>query len=175
MAYIVAFLGNPGKRYSMSRHNFGWMVCDRFLYGTGTTWTEKFNGTYTAIGTGDEKVYLIKPGTFMNECGRSIAAIVRFFDISPADLVVVHDDLELPYGRIEEKTGGGTAGHNGLRSIKTHLGTVEFRRLRLGIGRPERIPVSSYVLSRFSPDEEAMLPALCDRASGMLGDMLNRR
>ena len=159
----------------MTRHNFGWMVCDHVTAGLKATWTGKFHGLYTDIGAGSGKAFVLKPATFMNECGRSVAALINFYKISPSHILVVHDELELPFGRIELKAGGGTAGHNGLRSIKKHIGTDAFHRLRLGIGRPQRMQVSSYVLSRFSEDEEARLPDICEQAGQILIDVLSKK
>lgn len=172
MISALVFLGNPGRRYAMTRHNFGLLVCDAFTAGFDTVWSEKFKGMYTEIRCGGRKVVILKPLTWMNECGRSVQPFLNFFKLSPEELLVCHDDLEQPFGSIEVKKGGGTAGHKGLRSIQQQIGTADFNRLRLGIGRPERMPASSYVLSRFSDMEEAMLPDLTRRAGEMIGELL---
>lgn len=109
----------------------------------------------------------------MNRSGISVSAALGFYKIKPLDLLIIHDDLELPFGQFAWRTGGGLAGHNGLKSVRDSIGTAEFRRLRLGIGRPDRGSVQSWVLGRFSPDEEAVLPLILDRAVDQLTGELN--
>lgn len=164
MISAIVFLGNPGRRYADTRHNYGWMVCRRFTEDMDVGWTEKFHGLFAETRLGGRKLLLLKPQTYMNNCGQSVQAMTRFYHLPPEDLMVVHDDLELPFGAVEVKRGGGMAGHNGLKSLRRRLGSDSFIRLRLGIGRPGNMPVSSYVLSRFSKEEEAELPDLTAKA-----------
>ena len=149
---LVAGLGNPGREYERTRHNAGWMVVDELARRTDSSFRSKFNGRLSEARLGDERLALLKPETYMNESGRSIAAALRFFKVPPEDLLVVHDDVDLEPGRLQARLGGGLAGHNGLRSIVQALGTQEFLRLRIGVGRPgrgDRRPVADYVLSPF--------------------------
>lgn len=151
MVKLMAFLGNPTSRYSLTRHNVGFRLADR-LYGT-CSWSSKFHGSVAASGG----IHLLKPETYMNESGRSVRAAMDYYDLSIEQLLVVHDDLELPFGTLRLQQGGGLGGHKGLRSIVQHLNGDGFLRLRIGIGRPERGSVSSWVLSRFDAIEEAQL------------------
>jgi peptidyl-tRNA hydrolase, PTH1 family len=149
---LVAGLGNPGREYERTRHNAGWMVVDELARRTDSSFRSKFNGRLSEARLGDQRLALLKPETYMNESGHSIAAALRFFKVPPEDLLVVHDDVDLEPGRLQARLGGGLAGHNGLRSIAQALGTQAFLRLRIGVGRPgrgDRRPVADYVLSPF--------------------------
>src|SRR5919109_657626 len=148
---LVAGLGNPGREYASTRHNVGFMVCDELARRHGGSFRSKFSGELAELRL-DGKVALLKPQTFMNESGRSVGAAARYFKIAPEALLVVHDEVDLEPGRLQARLGGGLAGHNGLRSVAQHLGTSEFARLRVGVGRPERgdpRPVADFVLSPF--------------------------
>jgi PTH1 family peptidyl-tRNA hydrolase len=163
---LVAGLGNPGREYEHTRHNLGWLVVDELARRHGGSFRSKFSGQLSELRVGDEKVALLKPETYMNESGRSIAAAARFFKVDPAALLVVHDDVDLEQERFQARIGGGLAGHNGLRSIAQSLGTNDFMRLRLGVGRPgrgDRRSVSDFVLSRFDPETD--VGALVSRAA----------
>lgn len=163
---LVAGLGNPGREYERTRHNVGWMVVDELARRTNTSFRSKFNGRLAEARLGDARVALLEPETYMNESGRSIGAALRFFKVAPDELLVVHDDVDLEPGRLQARRGGGLAGHNGLRSIAQALGSQEFLRLRIGVGRPvrgDRRPVADYVLSPF--DAEVDVDALVRRAS----------
>ena len=152
---LVAGLGNPGREYAETRHNVGFMVCDELARRHGGSFRAKFSGELAELRVGAARVALLKPQTYMNESGRSVAPAVRFFKVEPDSLLVVHDDVDLEPGRLQARAGGGLAGHNGLRSIADALGTREFLRLRVGVGRPERgdpRPVADFVLSRFPAD-----------------------
>jgi peptidyl-tRNA hydrolase, PTH1 family len=152
---LVAGLGNPGREYADTRHNVGFMVVDELARRRGDSWRSKFSGELAEVRLDGLRVALLKPQTFMNESGRSVNAAARFFKSGPQDLLVVHDEVDLEPGRLQVRLGGGLAGHNGLRSIAQHLGTSEFGRVRIGVGRPERgdpRPVADFVLSRFPPD-----------------------
>ena len=154
---LVAGLGNPGREYEQTRHNVGWLVLDEFARRHGGSWRSKFSGSLAEVRLGDARLALLKPVTYMNESGRSVGAAERFFKVEPPQLLVVHDDVDLEPGRLQARAGGGLAGHNGLRSLAQHLGSQDFLRLRIGVGRPgrgDRRPVSDWVLSPFSAEED---------------------
>jgi peptidyl-tRNA hydrolase, PTH1 family len=155
---LVAGLGNPGREYERNRHNVGWMVVDELARRHGASWKGKFSGRLAELRIDDHRVALLKPETFMNESGRSVGAAARFFKLEPDAVLVVHDEIDLEPGRLQARRGGGLAGHNGLRSIAAHLGTQDFLRLRVGVGRPGRgdpRKPSDYVLSDFAPEGDA--------------------
>jgi peptidyl-tRNA hydrolase, PTH1 family len=163
---LVAGLGNPGGQYERTRHNAGWLVLDELARRHGGSWRSKFSGSLAQVRPGDLRLGLLKPETYMNESGRSVGAAARFFKVEPGSLLVVHDDVDLAPGRLQARRGGGLAGHNGLRSLSQHLGTQEFLRLRIGVGRPGRgdpRSVSDWVLSPFAAEEDA--DALASRAA----------
>jgi peptidyl-tRNA hydrolase, PTH1 family len=154
---LVVGLGNPGRGYERTRHNLGWLVADELARRHGGSFRSKFSGRLAELRVDGRRVALLKPETYMNESGRSLAAAARFFKLEPEALLVVHDDVDLEPGRLQARAGGGLAGHNGLRSIAQALGTQDFLRLRIGVGRPgrgDRRSVSDYVLSGFDPDED---------------------
>src|SRR5919108_5470270 len=149
---LVVGLGNPGREYADTRHNVGFMVADELARRFGGSWRGKFSGELAQVRLDGLRLALLKPQTYMNESGRSVGAALRFFKLEPEALVVVHDEVDLEPGRLQARFGGGLAGHNGLRSIAQQLGTGEFARLRVGVGRPERgdpRPVADFVLSPF--------------------------
>lgn len=155
---LVAGLGNPGREYERTRHNAGWMVLDELARRHGGSWRSKFSGSLAEVRLADLRLALLKPETYMNDSGRSVGAAVRFFKVEPERVLVVHDDVDLEAGRLQARAGGGLAGHNGLRSLAQHLGSQDFLRLRIGVGRPGRgdpRPVADWVLSPFAPDEDA--------------------
>ncbi len=155
LSLLVAGLGNPGREYAATRHNLGFMVADELARRHGGSFRSKFSGELAEVRLDDARVGILKPQTFMNESGRSVSAAARFFKAEPSDLLVVHDEVDLELGRIQARLGGGLAGHNGLRSVAGQLGTSEFLRLRIGIGRPERgdpRPVADWVLTPFDPE-----------------------
>ena len=168
MVRIVTFLGNPGPAYSRTRHNAGWMVADRLSEKLALEWRSKFKGR-VAVYSG---VAYLKPETLMNRSGESVSACAAFYAVNAKDLLVVHDDIELEFGRVELKEGGGLGGHNGLRDIARTLGTPGFARLRIGVSRPAHGNVASYVLSRFATEEESDLPSILDRAVARLEEWL---
>ena len=155
---LVVGLGNPGREYQRTRHNVGWLVLDELARRHNGSWRSKFSGSLAEVRLGDLRLALLKPETYMNESGRSVGAAVRFFKVEPEQLLVVHDDVDLEPGRLQVRAGGGLAGHNGLRSLAQHLGSQDFLRLRIGVGRPGRgdpRSVADWVLSPFSPEEDA--------------------
>jgi len=163
---LVAGLGNPGREYERTRHNAGWLAVDELARRHGATFRSKFSGQLSELRVREQKLALLKPETYMNESGRSLGAAARFFKVDPGTVLVVHDDVDLEPERFQVRLGGGLAGHNGLRSIAQALGTNDFLRLRIGVGRPgrgDRRSVSDYVLSPF--DAETDVDALVARAA----------
>ncbi|MBK5202003.1 MAG: aminoacyl-tRNA hydrolase [Spirochaetaceae bacterium] len=166
MIKMIVFLGNPGKQYSKTRHNVGWQLLE-YKYNS-PSFQNKFNGEVA----NEKGIKLLKPQTFMNESGRSVGAAAAYFNLSAEEILVVHDDLELPFGEIKIQKGGGLKGHNGLKSINTYLNDSSFYRLRFGIGRPQHGSVSSFVLSPFSKEESISLPIYFERASQEIDKLL---
>jgi PTH1 family peptidyl-tRNA hydrolase len=174
---LVAGLGNPGREYARNRHNVGWMVVDELARRHDASFRRKFSGQLAEVRVGEQKLALLKPETFMNESGRSIAAAARFFKVQPEAILILHDDVDLEPGRLQARQGGGLAGHNGLRSISQALGTQEFLRLRIGVGRPkrgDRRPVSDYVLSNFDEftDVDELVGSAADAVETLVADGL---
>jgi peptidyl-tRNA hydrolase, PTH1 family len=162
---LVAGLGNPGGRYALTRHNAGFMVADALARRLGCAGTRtKFSGLVHECRHASGKVVIVKPMTFMNLSGKSVVPAMMWHDIELEDAIVVYDDLDLPFGQLRLRQRGNAGGHNGLSSVIQHLGTLEIPRLRFGIGRPPVGDTVSYVLSRFTKDEEAMLPDVIDLA-----------
>jgi len=154
---LVAGLGNPGREYAATRHNAGWLVLDELARRRDGSWRSKFSGQLSETRLDDARLALVKPETYMNESGKSIAAAARFFKTPVDAVLIVHDDVDLDEGRLQARLGGGLAGHNGLRSIAQALGSQEFLRLRIGVGRPgrgDRRSVADYVLARFEPETD---------------------
>ena len=160
--WVVVGLGNPGAKYEGNRHNIGAVVVEEIAGDRGFKLKSHKSGCLVAEGGG---IVLARPTAYMNESGRPVGALMRFFKTDPANLIVVHDELDIPFGDIRVKFGGGVAGHNGLKSIAQHLGTKDFARIRFGISRPPggRDP-ADHVLSDFSRAERAELPDLVSRA-----------
>src|SRR3989440_1199915 len=155
---LVVGLGNPGREYARTRHNVGWMVVEELARRHGGSWKAKFNGQVAEIRVDGHRVALLKPETYMNESGRSVSAAARFYKVEPDAVLVVHDEGDFDLGRLQARKGGGLGGHNGLRSIVQHLGTPDFLRLRVGVGRPERgeqKPLGDFLLSDFRPEDDA--------------------
>ena len=174
---LVVGLGNPGREYERTRHNAGWLALDELARRHGGSWRSKFSGSLGEVRVGDAKVALLKPETYMNESGRSVGAAARFFKVEPEQVLVVHDDVDLESGRLQARGGGGLAGHNGLRSLAQHLGSQDFLRLRIGVGRPGRgdpRSVADWVLSPFAPEEDAdaLISRSADAVEAILSDGL---
>jgi len=167
--YLIVGLGNPGPKYAGNRHNIGFHIVAQLADELNApAFKSKFKGVFTKAFIGSEELILLMPGTYMNLSGESVAPALDFFRIAPERLIVVHDELDLPFGEVRIKKGGGLAGHNGLRSIARHLGTQDFLRLRFGIDRPAAGAVSGYVLSDFSKDERAVMPDRLDHSCAAL-------
>jgi len=155
---LVVGLGNPGREHVQDRHNVGWMVVDELARRHDGSFKSKFSGKLADVRVDSLKLALLKPETYMNLSGSSLAAAARFFKLPTEQIVVVHDDVDLDTGRIQVRLGGGLAGHNGLRSIRQVVGSAEFLRVRVGVGRPgrgDRRPVADYVLSPFAAEDDA--------------------
>jgi PTH1 family peptidyl-tRNA hydrolase len=163
---LVVGLGNPGREYAHNRHNVGHMVVDELARRHGGAWKGKFSGQHTDVRIDDHRVGLQKRETYINDSGRSVQAAAQFYKLEPDAILVVHDESDLEPGRLQARRGGGLAGHNGLRSVAQHLGTPDFLRLRVGVGRPgrgDRRGLADYVLADFEPHEDA--DALVRRAA----------
>lgn len=166
---LIVGLGNPGSQYLWTRHNAGFMVLDALSRKAGIPVGRK---TFSAlVGEGNylgERLLLLKPQTFMNLSGRSVNPALHFHRLSLRDIIVIHDDLDIPFGRVKLKEGGGHAGHNGLRSLMQELGGGQFTRIRLGIGRPLHGDLADYVLAPFNREETGQLPRLLDGVVDLL-------
>lgn len=198
MIQLIAFLGNFGREYSGTRHNAAWIFEDSLAFSAKLVWQQKFKAEYACAGydsvTGwfkdaalisarpdgtasvsahhPERLHFLKPLTYMNLSGQAIAEAARFFKIPPEDILIVHDEIELPLGTISFKWSGGLGGHNGLRSAKEALGTADFWRLRIGIGKPAHGDVVGFVLGAFTEDERIVLSQVFPQAQALLASIL---
>jgi PTH1 family peptidyl-tRNA hydrolase len=175
---LVVGLGNPGREHESDRHNVGWMVADELARRHGGSFRSKFSGKLSELRLGDARVALLKPETYMNDSGRSLAAAARFFKVPIEEILVVHDDVDLEIARVQARAGGGLAGHNGLRSIAQGLGSQDFLRLRIGVGRPgrgDRRDIADYVLSAFAleDDRDALVGRAADAVESLAADGLD--
>ena len=163
--FTLVGLGNPGSEYAMTRHNIGFLFLDYLAGRHGLTLKgSKWQADIAKGALWGRPVVLCKPMTYMNLSGNAVGQVVRFYDLEPGRVVVIHDDLDLSFGRLKLVANRGAGGHNGIKSIIDHLGTKDFPRIRVGVGRPsEATTASEYVLSRFSGDEQRELPALYTR------------
>jgi len=182
MIKLAAFLGNPGTKYAHNRHNAGRLLAQSFAFYPSLSWQKKFKGLYTAHNVHAEhnNIHFLMPETYMNLSGESVFAAASFYKINIEEIVVIHDELELPLGAISLKFAGGLGGHNGLRSMNKCFGNANFWRLRIGIGRPDsRLPgeggpagsgegIIGWVLSDFSKTELEMLSPVFDAGAGLL-------
>src|SRR5579862_1717457 len=154
---LVVGLGNPGREYANNRHNVGWMVVDELARRHGGSWRGKFGGRIAEVRIDGHKVALLKPETYMNDSGRAVRSAASYFKVDPDSILVVHDEGDFDLGRLQARLGGGTAGHNGIRSVAQHLAIPDFLRLRVGVGRPERgdrRSLADFVLADFEPHED---------------------
>jgi peptidyl-tRNA hydrolase, PTH1 family len=164
---LVVGLGNPGEEYARTRHNVGFLVAERLAQLAGASFTaKKFAAELAEARLGPERVWIMKPQTFMNHSGEAVGAALRFWKLGLEDLVVVHDELELEPFRVQLKVGGGHSGHNGVKSVNDHVGSPEYARVRVGVGRPPpRMDPSDYVLGRWGKGDEAELQECVERAT----------
>ena len=161
--HLLVGLGNPGLKYAGNRHNIGFMAVDEIVRRHGfSAWRKRFQGEIAEGTLGGERVLALKPQTYMNDSGRSVGEVMRFFDIDPSRVIALYDELDLQAGKIRVKLGGGAAGHNGIRSMIAHAGP-HFQRVRLGIGHPgEKHMVQPHVLSDFAKSDRAWVETLID-------------
>ena len=170
---LLVGLGNPGSKYEWTRHNIGFMLIDRLASRWRIDLTRQRFGAFLGQGLiGTRRVCCLKPQTYMNLSGQSVSRAASFFDVSPGAMVVAHDDIDLAFGALRLKLGGGAGGHKGLKSIDQLIGDQNYFRLRLGVGRPEHGDVSGYVLQRFGAMEQAEMGDLLDRACDALEMLL---
>ncbi len=166
--YLVVGLGNPGREYAKTRHNAGFMVLERLAKRGKADWTreKRFRAHTARIGEGTRKLILAQPETFMNASGESVGALMKFYQVPPAQMVVVVDDADLPLGQIRLRGSGSSGGHHGLESVEAHLATREYPRLRIGIGREagDQREITDYVLAQFSKTEAKLLEKVLVRA-----------
>ena len=165
---LVVGLGNPGPRYETTRHNLGFLVADILAdrLGSGFKVHKKSGALVTTGRLGGRSVVLAKPRVYMNESGRQVGPLANFYSVAPADVIAIHDELDIDFGRIRLKLGGGEGGHNGLRSVASALGTKDFQRVRVGIGRPPgRKDPATYVLENFSAAERPEVGLICEQAA----------
>ncbi len=164
---LLVGLGNPGPDYARSRHNVGFLVADEVARQVGARFSlRKFAAEIAEAESRGEQVWIVKPQTYMNHSGESVGPALRYWKLSLEDLVVVHDDLELEPFRVQVKVGGGHGGHNGVKSVNAHLGSPDYARVRLGVGRPpESVDPADWVLGRFTRAEEAELEAAVQLAA----------
>lgn len=165
--YLLVGLGNPGRQYAGMRHNIGFMVIDRLASRLETAFTRaQLRSLVTDARYQGRRVLLAKPQTYMNDSGVAVGSLVKFFKVPLANILVAYDEVDLPFGTLRLRPGGGSAGHKGLASIQERLGTQDFPRLRLGVGRPPGSKMAAiYVLQNFSRDEAEFLPPLLDHAA----------
>lgn len=165
---VIVGLGNPGRKYAQTRHNIGFMVLDEVAKRTHASGTKnRFSAEITEARFDGDRLVLVKPQTFMNESGRAIREVRNWYKVKPSEILVIVDDLDQPFAQLRVRAKGGSGGHNGLKSIERELGTQEYPRLRVGIGRPAHETID-HVLSRFSPEQERNLPTVIgDAADGV--------
>ena len=165
---LVVGLGNPGPQYAKTRHNLGFMVADLLAARIGASFkVHKKSGAEMVTGRlGNRPVVLAKPRCYMNESGRQVGPLAKFYSVAPGDVVVIHDELDLDFGKVRLKLGGGEGGHNGLRSVANALGSKDFQRVRVGIGRPPgRKDPAAFVLEPFNSTERPEVPTICELAA----------
>lgn len=169
--FLIVGLGNPGTEYAKTRHNAGFLLVEKLAGKWKAGWTNerKFQARLAKSGRSDRRILLCEPQTFMNLSGETVGALVKFYQLPPEQLLVVVDDADLPLGEIRLRPGGGCGGHHGLESVAQHLGTREFARLRVGIGRREGArEITGHVLGKFDPSENELLEKVLSRASGQI-------
>ncbi len=163
--YLVVGLGNPGPKYARNRHNLGFMVVERIAQAAGADFRDKFKARWAKVRLGGDEIVLLMPQTYMNLSGESVQPAMRFFKVPLEEVLVIHDEIDLPFPTLRLKRGGGVAGHNGLRSIVQQCGGPDFLRLRMGVGRPPRGTTENWVLSDFDAVESATLPDVLHAAT----------
>lgn len=171
---LIVGLGNPGKEYSNTRHNMGFIFLDDYAnYKNVTSFKSKFDGLYTEFVHNDEKIILLKPQKYINLSGEVIQKYVKYFNINIDQILVIHDDLDIEFGKYKLKANGSSAGHNGLKNIEISLNTQEYKRLKMGISRDTSIDMKDYVLSKFSEEEQKTIEELKVVVRKILDDFLD--
>jgi peptidyl-tRNA hydrolase len=169
---LVVFLGNPGQEYKLTRHNSGFIVAENMAMLQNVRWSQKFFGMFAKKEFSGNQHCFLKPETFMNLSGKSVQAAKSFFKLADKEIVVVHDDIETEFGTVSFREGGGFAGHNGLKSIANSIGSPNFLRIKIGVGRPKKGDVASFVLGKFTPDETAFFSVMTEAAEAKLKELL---
>ncbi len=172
---LIVGLGNPGKEYENTRHNMGWMALDNYCkeYGIEMHLEPKFQGLTANIKVNGEKAILLKPVTYMNLSGESVIKVVNFYKIDINDILVFSDDLDSPFGRIRVRSKGSDGGHNGHKNIAAHLGTNEYKRVKIGIDRSSSIPVIEWVLKKCTKEELEQLNSVFDKTNEIINEFIN--
>lgn len=172
---LIVGLGNPGPQYAQTRHNVGFQIVDRFAAAHGFTTRKMQQNSITYPGTlGEERVVLARPMTYVNDSGRAVGPLLHWLKVELSDLLVIYDELDLPVGKIRIRPGGGSAGHNGMKSVIQHLGSDQFARLRIGIGKPVHGAGADFVLTGFARDELPVMNDALDRAVGAVETFIAR-
>ena len=170
---LIAGLGNPGKKYDQTKHNTGFMALDHYLSKNNLDLDkDKFEGLWTKQKVNGEDVIFLEPQTFMNDSGKSIAQVANFFKIAPEDILVIHDDMDMPIGKIRIRANGKSGGHNGIKSIMACLGTNNFNRLKIGIRHPQKESVVSWVLSPFNDEQQKLMDAAFEVSENIINDFI---
>lgn len=170
---LIAGLGNPGKKYDQTKHNTGFMALDHYLNKNNLDLDkDKFEGLWTKQKINGEDVIFLEPQTFMNDSGKSIAQVANFFKIAPEYILVIHDDMDMPIGKIRIRANGKSGGHNGIKSIMACLGTNNFNRLKIGIRHPRKESVVSWVLSPFNDEQQKLMDAAFDVSENIINDFI---
>ncbi|WP_411822174.1 aminoacyl-tRNA hydrolase [Leptospira sp. 'Mane'] len=171
---LIVGLGNPGKKYEHNRHNIGFLILDAFVKSQGESWKENKKYSESLITRDNYKIHLVKPLEYMNLSGKAVQTFAQLYKIPATNIIVVQDEVDLPFGKIKNKIGGGTAGHNGLKDIVEKIGSSDFHRLRFGVGKPEKgqMEVADYVLQNFSEEERKEFDALLSESVKKLDEWL---
>ena len=170
---LIAGLGNPGKKYDQTKHNTGFMALDHYLSKNNLDLDkDKFEGLWTKQKVNGEDVIFLEPQTFMNDSGKSIAQVANFFKIAPEAILVIHDDMDMPIGKIRIRANGKSGGHNGIKSIMACLGTNNFNRLKIGIRHPQKESVVSWVLSPFNDEQQKLMDAAFEVSENIINDFI---
>jgi len=175
--FLIVGLGNPGPKYELTRHNIGFLLLDAFAMKNKVPLIDEKKFIYGKLKNEQQNIYLLKPQEYMNLSGKAVSEFVNKYKISLDKVLVLHDELDFPFSKIKLKSGGGHAGHNGLKDIISKINSKDFHRLRFGIGRPTspNIDISDYVLSKFSQEEKKLLPELIKTSIGFIEEWLNKQ
>ena len=175
--WLIVGLGNPGDRYLMTRHNIGFMAIDAFLATSERPpWKSEKRAKTFRLQVGESPALLCQPQTYMNRSGGPVADLATFYKVSPEHILVIHDDVDLAFGNLRVQWNRGHGGHNGIRDITHHLGSSEYLRLKLGVGRPEnpKMDLANYVLQKFSPEEQVQLPEFLNHSGDAIESLISR-